>query len=269
MTVGSLQDQTRKVTQGWRRRFVTVRGEQGEAEVDLEMPGDRPVRVLLPDLLKALGWPVVEGEQLIGYQLRIAETGQILSDTESLNDAGVENGDVLQIALPKEQQPSDAVGVPSATGHTGQTAEGLAQGISPIAVVAPSPQDRRGTLAPPRAAQMAFAEPSLVSAKGYIFILGDPPISIGRANRDAKPDIDLTELDTGHVSSRPIHAEIHREAEDFILQPMQTTNGTFVNGVEIQPGERCSLHDGDVIQFGYRGVELTIHLPSSAERRAR
>lgn len=237
-----------------RRRFVTLRGEYGHEEVDLEMPGDVPIGQLLIDLIKALNWPIAEGDQPLRYLVR-TESGRILADTETLQDAGIENSDVLWITLAEDVASEDKSEVQARSTEFGAEA-GPVSGFTPVAATNPSPKDRRGTLAPPRSVRFTIQEPSLISPQGLIFVLGDPPIVIGRSSRDHQPDIDLTEIDTEIVSSRE-HAEILAEEDDFVLIAKQTTNGTFVNGVELQPEESYTLVDGDTIQFGFEGVELT------------
>lgn len=52
-------------------------------------------------------------------------------------------------------------------------------------------------------------------------------------------------LDLVNVSR--VHARILSNGEDFILEDMNSTNGTFVNNVRII---RCVLHDNDQIRIG-------------------
>jgi uncharacterized ubiquitin-like protein YukD len=237
-----------------RRRFVTLRSEYGPDEVDLEMPGDLPIGQLLIDLIKALNWPIAEGDQPLEYSMR-TESGHILADTETLQDAGIENSDVLWITLAEDVDPKEKSELYAKS--TDFNAEvGPIGGFAPVAATNPSPKDRRGTLAPPRSVRFTIQEPSLISPQGLIFVLGDPPISIGRSSRDHQPDIDLSEIDTEIVSSRD-HAEILADEHLLVLIARQTTNGTFVNGVELLPEEGHTLEDGDTIQFGFEGVELT------------
>ena len=237
-----------------RRRFVTLRGEYGHDEVDLEMPGDLPIGQLMPDLIKALNWPIAEGDQPLRYLVR-TESGRILADSETLQDAGIENSDVLWITLEEDGGPEEET-----ESHVRRTElgpeVGPVRGFAPVAATNPSPMDRRGTLAPPRSVHFTIQEPSLISSQGLIFVLGNPPLIIGRSSGEHQPDIDLTEIDTEIVSSRE-HAEIHLEEDHLVVIAKQTTNGTFVNDVELLPGEKHSLEEGDTIQFGFEGGELT------------
>jgi pSer/pThr/pTyr-binding forkhead associated (FHA) protein len=55
----------------------------------------------------------------------------------------------------------------------------------------------------------------------------------------------LIVIDSPGVSSH--HAYIFRSANDLVIEDLQSTNGTFVNGKRIS---RCKLADGDVVGVG-------------------
>lgn len=55
----------------------------------------------------------------------------------------------------------------------------------------------------------------------------------------------LIAIDSPGVSSH--HAYIFRSASDFVIEDLQSTNGTFVNGKRVS---RCTLADGDVVGVG-------------------
>ncbi|HXO86310.1 MAG TPA: FHA domain-containing protein, partial [Gemmatimonadales bacterium] len=91
--------------------------------------------------------------------------------------------------------------------------------------------------------------------KGYIG-LGRHPLSDVRF--DVERDLD--------VSSR--HAALVRKPEGFVLQDLNSRNGTFVNGARITAD--TLLHDGDIIGFGANGpalefavIELDHDLPAT------
>jgi len=52
-------------------------------------------------------------------------------------------------------------------------------------------------------------------------------------------------LDLNNVSR--IHARIVRNTEEFVIEDLESTNGTFVNNVRVM---RCILHDHDQIRIG-------------------
>ena len=91
-------------------------------------------------------------------------------------------------------------------------------------------------------APRVHAPASLVLLSGgqavQAFPLGEAELSIGRAEQS-----DITLSDPG-VSR--LHARIIREGDDFIVEDLQSTNGTEVNG---RPIRRRRLANGDVIKL--------------------
>lgn len=81
-------------------------------------------------------------------------------------------------------------------------------------------------------------------------------ITIGR-----HPD-SIVVLPSGSVSSH--HATIKRRGDGFYVQDLGTTNGTKVNGVDV---EEAKLSDGDKITFGdiHGVVHLTAFVPKQRE----
>ncbi len=63
------------------------------------------------------------------------------------------------------------------------------------------------------------------------------------------PEIDLTDTDSNSYISRR-HARISSTQSGLELEDLGSANGTFVNGVRLNPGEKIQLKDGDRIQFG-------------------
>lgn len=51
------------------------------------------------------------------------------------------------------------------------------------------------------------------------------------------------------------HAQIIRQAGEFMVEDLGSTNGTFVNGVRVR---RCRLTPGDQLQFGAHRVYFTV-----------
>jgi hypothetical protein len=240
------------------RRFVTLRAVHSSEEVDLEIPGNRPVAELMPDLLKALGWPVPEGPDPLVYQLR-TESGQILDGPETLDSAGIENADVLWIGI-REAQGSEPVGDhPQELKPAAKPQDGLVPGLATVPTSHSSGQERRIEISPPVPASLKMEVPSLASSRGVVFELGAPPVLIGRKSRGSTPDIDLTEIDPEMASSRR-HARILLRGDTYLVEPLPTTNGTFVNGRELKAGEIQPLKSGDRLLFGVDGVELAFLL---------
>ncbi|MHA2609508.1 MAG: FHA domain-containing protein [bacterium JZ-2024 1] len=84
------------------------------------------------------------------------------------------------------------------------------------------------------------------SDRGKIYLLNREVINIGR---DASNDIALSDP---FISSK--HCRIRKENNQFILVDLGSSNGTRVNGKEIQ---RTILKDGDIIEIGNTTLHLT------------
>ena len=219
-------------------QFITISSPNSNNKVDLEVPAEEPIQSFLPDLIKVINWPEALGGASVDYQL-VNETGQKLDGAKSLSAQGVDNFEILQLEM-QNGAMADITALQSE--------------------MHPDENARRGDLPlPPAWAGIPIDAPSLVSSQGFVFVLGEPPVTIGRTSREFKPNIDLTELDAKLLSSRH-HAEIFKEGKDFLLRAQATTNGTFINGAELKPGEEKVLKDSDRIQFGFRGVELVFRL---------
>jgi HD-GYP domain-containing protein (c-di-GMP phosphodiesterase class II) len=63
-------------------------------------------------------------------------------------------------------------------------------------------------------------------------------------------------LDDASVSRR--HAEVRQADTGWWVRDLESTNGTYVNGVRLGPGER-QLHPRDIVQFGK--VAMMVELP--------
>lgn len=88
---------------------------------------------------------------------------------------------------------------------------------------------------------------------GVIVILPDgPEIHVGRYDSvtGARPDVDLTDLDTHKTTSRRHALIVLEEGRIFVSEEIGTANGTFVNGNRIGSGIRVEVKDGDWLQFG-------------------
>ena len=231
-----------------RRQFITLRTHNSNEEVDIELPGDQPVRSLLPDLLKVLNWPVTNGSQPIRYYLQ-NETGDRIKPDLTFNEAGIENFDVLWILMDNTEPIQSAGDMDAGSRIPGQDPYAAAVG-----------EDEADVLPPPVWAGLPIDQPCLVSDSGLIFMLGQSALVVGRRSRENNPEIDLTEMDSGFISSRR-HAEIVFTNGRHILRAFNTRNGMLVNGTKLTPGEPWELKDGDMLQFGFRGVQLVYRLP--------
>ncbi len=84
--------------------------------------------------------------------------------------------------------------------------------------------------------------------KGRRFQISPGAVPVGRKTGNA-----ITLAGEGHVSS--FHAVIYNSPQRMLLQDMQSTNGTYVNGERVQEKE---LSPGDLISFGEEGPRARV-----------
>jgi pSer/pThr/pTyr-binding forkhead associated (FHA) protein len=68
-----------------------------------------------------------------------------------------------------------------------------------------------------------------------------------------------TVLDDDLVSR--IHLSIYRENEEYYIEDMNSTNGTFLNDERLQPQSRCKLKAQDCITIADRSYRVEKELP--------
>ncbi len=78
-------------------------------------------------------------------------------------------------------------------------------------------------------------------------VLGDTPIVIGKRKEDADVVID------NRMVSR-LHARISKENDDYMIEDLNSTNGTFKNGLRLAPYEKRRLMEGDEIRLGSTNI---------------
>jgi len=76
-------------------------------------------------------------------------------------------------------------------------------------------------------------------------------VLIGRGDPHATPpDVDLGPYGGGQAGVSRHHARMLRGPEGFLLDDLNSTNGTFVNSVPVTPGQPVRLRGGDAILCG-------------------
>jgi FHA domain/WXG100 protein secretion system (Wss), protein YukD len=212
---------------------VTVVSALGQLMLDL--PADEPVARLLPELLAATGLcPSPAAARADEWQLA-ATDGPVLAADRTLAEQGINPGTSLHL-----------------------------RGVSVTrrAWTAVVRADRRSFESAIQA-NGAQADPSQLPPRWperHIPLTGTQmQIGRGSTSRGNEPDIDLSgpPPDTG-VSHQ--HTVLVAEPDGtWALIDQGSSNGTLLNAVEVTPGQRTPLHDGDQISLG-RWTVLTIRL---------
>lgn len=87
----------------------------------------------------------------------------------------------------------------------------------------------------------------LYSSEGRVLAKLEDVLTIGKK----KEEVDLV-LEDASISR--MHARITREGEDYFLEDINSTNGTFKNGLRLQPYEKKRLQEEDEIMLGKVGL---------------
>ncbi|MBN4006347.1 FHA domain-containing protein [Nostoc sp. LPT] len=78
---------------------------------------------------------------------------------------------------------------------------------------------------------------------------------IGKPNDQIPPDIDVSNLPDVDVVSR-IHARIQIHINNYLIEDLGSSNGTFVNNTRLEPRTLCQINIGDKIDLG-QGEKVT------------
>lgn len=151
---------------------------------------------------------------------------------------------------------------PAETGNSGNTTDSKKMAEAAVALSQQSEVAAPASVAPAYAvssaslALMEGAHARLVIERGRSsgkqFPLSDDESQIGRWDADGGifPDVDLDADDPEAKVSRR-HARIMRRDEQYFIEDLGSTNGTFINrGRRLLPGDRQPLRDGDEIIVG-------------------
>ncbi|MBE9063853.1 FHA domain-containing protein [cf. Phormidesmis sp. LEGE 11477] len=74
-------------------------------------------------------------------------------------------------------------------------------------------------------------------------------VRIGKPNEHTQPNIDISGFPNSEIVSR-VHANLLVEGDVYYLEDMGSSNGTYINGLPLPPGNRYRLNAGDRIAFG-------------------
>jgi len=100
---------------------------------------------------------------------------------------------------------------------------------------------------------------TMAASGGQIPLVDQPELLIGRVDdvSGIYPDIDMAPHggEQGGISRR--HARLLHEGDEWAIMDLDSTNGTFVNEIELEPKVRTGLSDGDKISLG--DIEIVFH----------
>ncbi|MDQ7027015.1 MAG: FHA domain-containing protein [Anaerolineae bacterium] len=98
-------------------------------------------------------------------------------------------------------------------------------------------------------------------------------VILGRLSSGSLVDVDLTPFHAVDFGVSRQHAMISPDGEGFMVKDLDSSNGTALNGLRLEPNKSYKLHDGDMlflgrmaltIRFLHEGVRIRRRLPRSA-----
>jgi hypothetical protein len=99
----------------------------------------------------------------------------------------------------------------------------------------------------------------VVATGSLLLVPNQDQVMIGRADPRSSviPDIDLSMYGGGSAGVSRQHARMIREGDDWSIEDLSSTNGTYVNDQAVPPSEPAPLKDGDTVRCGQ--LVLTFH----------
>ncbi len=203
---------------------ITITYQQQRA--DLEAPVSVPLFMLAPIVLETMRWADQglnsENQRFVG---RLQGSGVIIRPNETLAQAGVVDGDIVELTA-----------VQSSSIDFDRTLN-----IAPLTGL--------------------FAQPYLKSVEsGEVFLCRGKSTLVGRSPECA---INLSRLPGNDVVSRR-HANLVRRDDGYWLTDENSANGTIVDGYVLNPKETVRLRDGCQVQFGHDGPVFVFYSGESA-----
>ncbi|MEW5957771.1 MAG: FHA domain-containing serine/threonine-protein kinase [Chloroflexota bacterium] len=98
----------------------------------------------------------------------------------------------------------------------------------------------------------------VVDTDHEIIPTGGTELLIGRASKQAVPNIDLGPLGGSQAGVSRQHARLVYADAQWSVEDLDSTNGTFVNETRLSPHQPKPVHHGDILRCGQFRLKLTI-----------
>jgi hypothetical protein len=193
---------------------------------------DETVNNAVNRLVAELQLPLEDDDDGKPLSYRLLKQRQVLDNDDKLFEAGVQEGDILQLTII------------DAKATMGQAiSAGILNRLGGKSSSEPLPVDA-----------------ALIAESGAVFSLSHTRALIGRADPSLgyppeSLDADLTTLDPERTVSRP-HALIAYSNGEFTVRDLYSQRGVLLNGNKISPSKAEVLHDGDILTLGAVNVQF-------------
>ncbi len=81
----------------------------------------------------------------------------------------------------------------------------------------------------------------------HVLDMGKDSLIIGRTHGNIKADIDLGPYGAADSGVSRQHSRLIKHNDEWLIDDLESLNGTYVNDVKIKPGQPVPLKDGDEI----------------------
>ncbi len=100
----------------------------------------------------------------------------------------------------------------------------------------------------------------IADSGAYIPLVDQPELLVGRVDEISGiyPEVDMTPHGGEEAGVSRRHARLIHEGNAWFAVDLNSTNGTLVNGTELQPKTRAPLSDGDRLTLGE--LEVIVHI---------
>lgn len=95
-----------------------------------------------------------------------------------------------------------------------------------------------------------------------ILIEVDGTVTLGRHVPEfPSPTVDLTQHHAGAMGVSRMHISIRLDKDGYLIEDLESTNGTWVNDEKIPPSEARRLQNGDQVRLG----QFVFHISFATE----
>lgn len=98
----------------------------------------------------------------------------------------------------------------------------------------------------------------LMSSGQQIALNNKPELIVGRAHKGQSLDIDLAPHGGSQAGVSRRHSRLLRKEDQWFVEDLGSTNGTFINGVRLSPNQPAALKQGDKLRFGQIEVQFDL-----------
>jgi serine/threonine-protein kinase len=81
---------------------------------------------------------------------------------------------------------------------------------------------------------------------------------IGRGHKEIIPDIDLTSYGGSKAGVSRRHGRLLHQDNQWLVEDLDSTNGTYLNGTRLAPHQPTTVKNGDIIRCGHIELEFQI-----------